>query len=65
MSTEFIRSEKNPGAIINKDMTALEAYRKQREIFRQNSNLNERVTNLEKSLNRIEQLLEQMVHRNK
>lgn len=30
----FIRSEQNPGAIVNTDMTALQAYKRQREAAR-------------------------------
>lgn len=67
MTTEFIRSDKNKGAILSVDSSGLEAYKKARENNRKINDDRKRLDrietdllNLKKSINNIEKLLIQI-----
>jgi hypothetical protein len=58
MKTEkFMRQKNNPGALINIDNSSLDAYKKQREIMRNMKTHEERIQNIEYSLQEIKNLL--------
>ena len=57
MDNGFIRSDKNSGAILNRDNSGLAAYRKQREIMRNVSTHEERLKKVESSLDDIKNML--------
>jgi hypothetical protein len=58
MKTEkFMRQKNNPGALINIDNSSLDAYKKQREIMRNMKTHEERIQNIEFSLQEIKNLL--------
>ena len=57
MDNGFIRSDRNSGAILNKDNSGLAAYRKQREIMRNVSTHEERLKKVESSLDDIKNML--------
>jgi hypothetical protein len=54
---EYERQEDNPGALINCDNSGLAAYRRQREIMRNVGTHEERIKNIESSLDDIKNLL--------
>ena len=54
---EYQRSETNPGAILNTDVSGLAAYRNQRQILRNVSTHEERLKKVENSLDDIKNLL--------
>jgi len=58
---EFNRLETNPGAIINVDNSGLIAYRRQREIMRNIGTHEERIKNIESSLDDIKGLLTKLL----
>ena len=58
---EFNRLETNPGAIINVDNSGLSAYRRQREIMRNIGTHEERIKNIESSLDDIKGLLTKLL----
>lgn len=58
---QFVRSEKNPGAVLNVDNTGLAAYRKQREIMRNVGTHEERIQKIESSLEDIKGLLTKLL----
>ena len=52
-----MRQKNNPGALINIDNSSLDAYKKQREIMRNMKTHEERIQNIEFSLQEIKNLL--------
>jgi len=58
---EFNRLETNPGAIINVDNSGLGAYRRQREIMRNIGTHEDRIKNIELSLDDIKGLLTKLL----
>jgi hypothetical protein len=60
-SKNFMRSEKNPGAIVNVDNEGLAAYRRNREIMRNVGTHEERISKIENSLDDIKGLLIQIL----
>lgn len=58
---EFERLENNPGAIINVDNSGLSAYKRQREIMRNVGTHEERIKNIESSLDDIKGLLTKLL----
>jgi len=58
---EFNRLETNPGAIINVDNSGLSAYRRQREIMRNIGTHEDRIKNIESSLDDIKGLLTKLL----
>jgi hypothetical protein len=54
---EFMRSEQNPGAVVNVNNEALAAYRRQREVMRNVGTHEERIAKIENSLDDIKNLL--------
>ena len=58
---EFERQESNPGALINVDNSGLAAYRRQREIMRNVGTHEERIKNIESSLDDIKDLLTKLL----
>ena len=61
MNNEFVRSDKNPGAVLNKDNSGLAAYRRQREIMRNVGTHEERIQKIESSLDDIKNLLTKLL----
>ena len=55
---DFVRQESNPGAILNVDNSGLQAYRRQREIMRNNANNAERISKLESDMSDIKDKLD-------
>lgn len=60
-SKEFVRSETNPGAILNVDNTGLAAYRRQREIMRNVGTHEDRIKQIENDISEVKDLLRQLV----
>ena len=54
---DFVRTENNPGALVNVDNSGLSAYRRQREIMRNVGTHEERIKNIENALDDIKSLL--------
>lgn len=54
---DFVRTENNPGALVNIDNSGLNAYRRQREIMRNVGTHEERIKNIENALDDIKSLL--------
>ena len=52
-----MRSEQNPGAVVNVNNEALAAYRRQREVMRNVGTHEERIAKIENSLDDIKNLL--------
>lgn len=63
-SKEFVRSETNPGAIINVDNAGLAAYRRQREIMRNVGTHEDRIKQIENDIGEVKNLLRQLVDGN-
>ena len=61
MDSGFMRSDKNPGAVLNKDNTGLAAYRRQRAIMSNVSTHEERIQKIESSLDDIKNMLIQVL----
>lgn len=61
MKEDFVRSEKNSGAILNVDNSGLANYRRQREIMRNVSTHDERLKKVESSLDDIKGLLTKLL----
>jgi hypothetical protein len=57
MKQDFIRSDKNPGAILNTDSSGLAAYRRNREIMRNVGTHEERIKKIENSIDDIKNML--------
>lgn len=60
-SKDFVRSESNPGAILNVDNTGLAAYRRQREIMRNVGTHEDRIKQIENDIGEVKDLLRQLV----
>jgi hypothetical protein len=58
---DFERLETNPGAIINVDNSGLSSYKRQREIMRNVGTHEERIKNIESSLDDIKGLLTKLL----
>jgi ACT domain-containing protein len=58
---DFVRSERNAGAILNVDNSGLAAYRRQREIMRNVGTHEERIKNIESSIEDIKGLLVKLI----
>lgn len=54
---DFVRTENNPGALVNVDNSGLSAYRRQREIMRNVGTHEERIKKIENTLDDIKSLL--------
>lgn len=63
-SKEFVRSETNPGAIVNIDNAGLAAYRRQREIMRNVGTHEDRIKQIENDIGEVKNLLRQLVDGN-
>lgn len=63
-TTEFIRQESNPGAILNVDNSGLEAYKRQREIMRNVGTHESRIQSIENSLEQIKGMLIKILEQN-
>ena len=64
-TTEFIRQETNPGAILNIDNSGLGAYKRQREIMRNVGTHEERIKCIETSLDEIKNMLVKLLNQGK
>jgi hypothetical protein len=62
MDHKFVRHKENPGAIVNTDINALNAYKMRKKIAEEQSN---RMTKLENDVNDIKNLLLQLVNKEK
>lgn len=62
---DFVRSENNPGAILNVDNSGLAAYRRQRAIMRNVGTHEERIQKIESSLDDIKDLLTKLLENGK
>mgnify|MGYP003335868525 FL=1 len=62
---DFVRSENNPGAILNVDNSGLAAYRRQRSIMRNVGTHEERIQKIESSLDDIKDLLTKLLENGK
>lgn len=58
---EYERQENNPGALINVDNSGLSAYKRQREIMRSVGTHEQRIQNIESSLDDIKSLLTKLL----
>lgn len=58
---DFMRSNNNPGAILNVDNSGLSAYKRQRDIMRNMNTHEERIKNIESSLDDIKGLLTKLL----
>ena len=56
-----MRSNNNPGAILNVDNSGLSAYKRQRDIMRNMNTHEERIKNIESSLDDIKGLLTKLL----
>lgn len=63
-TTEYVRQDTNPGAILNVDNSGLAAYKRQREIMRSVGTHEERIKRIEGSLDEIKNLLVAVLERN-
>lgn len=61
MENTFKRMDTNPGAIVNTDISGLEAYKKHRKLVRESAEMNNRISQLETSVGEIKDLLLQLV----
>lgn len=57
---KLVRSESNPGALVNSDRASLEAYKKRKQLAQMQ---NERINTLEAKLSNIESLLMQILEK--
>jgi ACT domain-containing protein len=58
---DFMRSNENPGAILNVDNSGLSAYKRQRDIMRNVGTHEERIKNIESTLDDIKGLLTKLL----
>jgi|688.fasta_scaffold375132_2 hypothetical protein len=58
---EFVRSENNPGAILNIDNSGLQAYKRHREILRNVGTHEDRIKKIESDIGEVKELLQQLV----
>lgn len=61
MEGEFIRSDKNSGAVLNRDNSGLAAYKRNREVMRNIGTHEERIKKIESSLDDIKGLLTKLI----
>ena len=61
MESEFIRSDKNSGAVLNRDNSGLAAYKRNREVMRNIGTHEERIKKIESSLDDIKGLLTKLI----
>jgi len=61
MEGEFIRSDKNSGAVLNRDNSGLAAYKRNREVMRNVGTHEERIKKIESSLDDIKGLLTKLI----
>jgi len=62
MTDKFIRQKTNKGAVLNVDNEALKAYKKRKEIIKEND---DRLDKLEYEMSEIKRLLQQIIGKNK
>lgn len=58
---EFVRSENNPGAILNTDNSGLAAYRRQREVMRSVVTHEDRIKKIENDITEVKDMLVQLL----
>ena len=58
---DFVRSESNPGAILNIDNSGLQAYKRHREVLRSVGTHEERIKKIESDIGEVKDLLRQLV----
>ena len=61
MDNGFIRSDRNSGAVINRDNSGLAAYKRNREVMRNIGTHEERIKKIESSLDDIKGLLTKLI----
>ena len=65
MEGEFIRSDKNSGAVLNRDNSGLAAYKRNREVMRNIGTHEERIKKIESSLDDIKTMLTKILESGK
>jgi len=60
-SKDFVRSESNPGAILNVDNAGLQSYKRHREILRNVGTHEDRIKKIENDIGEVKDLLRQLV----
>ncbi len=59
----FVRSNTNPGAVLNTDNAGLEAYRRNRETMRKVYTHEDRLLKVEETMNDVKTLLEKLLEK--
>jgi hypothetical protein len=60
----YIRSNTNPGAVLNIDNSGLEAYRRHREMMKKVYTHEDRLMSVEQTMNDVKTLLEKLLEQN-
>jgi t-SNARE complex subunit (syntaxin) len=60
-SKDFVRSDSNPGAILNVDNAGLQSYKRHREILRNVGTHEDRIKKIENDIGEVKDLLRQLV----
>jgi len=59
----FVRSESNPGAILNVDNTALDAYKRQKKLMKNLTTHEDRLVKVEETMKDVKMLLEKLLEK--